>query len=184
VRGLHRIVNALESPPVRPIEEAVAITTDDEARKAEVPFLTPYGVPRGWKRMFTSEPAFRIADAQAEAFRVLGYVCDPDENLSDDEADLHWYKLDALSAHRFADSQHEWVVALDAALKRSAAEANEHILALEEALRRHQELLADIGPSSLALARRITRLRRKFPFLATAVRPFLRETNKANRADP
>jgi hypothetical protein len=51
------------------------------------------GRPGLWRAMLPAAEAHRIAATHAEVFSTLGYVCDPDESLTDLQADLNWFQI-------------------------------------------------------------------------------------------
>jgi hypothetical protein len=162
---LDRVIDAIGQKPDRPIEAAVETIADEgEARNPGTPWLVVGGVPEGWKRVLPGEEARRIAAAQAPAFETLGYVCDPDESLTPEMADLNWYKFDAASAHHFADTQ---VVAAEQA-RRKGADLAQRLQAYE-----------GIDPAVLAVARRLSTVGRRTPALRSLVRR-LRAGRSAN----
>jgi hypothetical protein len=89
-----RLVAALGTPPLKPVESAVEATTLAKLRK-----LTQntnhfwQGQANLWKKFFTASEAASIAAIHASLFGQLGYRCEPDSELTAGAADANWLKL-------------------------------------------------------------------------------------------
>jgi len=97
---LTRLVEALVIPPRHPLAEAVAVNTLPQLRTRsgtpEVPESDHHfwqGKPGHWKRLLPAHAAYAIAAAHGEVFGDLHYICDPDENLDQGQADAHWIDI-------------------------------------------------------------------------------------------
>ncbi|MEO6810811.1 MAG: sulfotransferase domain-containing protein [Isosphaeraceae bacterium] len=51
------------------------------------------GRPGHWRTMLPAAEARQIAATHTEVFNTLGYLCDPDESLTNLQADLNWFQV-------------------------------------------------------------------------------------------
>jgi len=125
---LRGIVEALDVEVRRPIEQVVSSYEIDRLRIEYDVWHYHYwqGKPGHWKRLLPGCEAFRIAEFHAEAFRAMGYVCDPDPDLDATQADLNWFSLqfDSMRQHLELERKKH-------AKTRTALEAESAHLALE-----------------------------------------------------
>jgi hypothetical protein len=110
------VAEALGAVPRRPLAEVVGRATVPELRvRFKVDHHFWQGRPGLWKTLLTAAAADRIARAQRDAF-ACGYACDPDPQLTPEQADAAWVGLagyqvaDKLyhctrTAQRLADAQ-------------------------------------------------------------------------------
>ena len=55
------------------------------------------GQPNLWKQLLTARTTIRMAEDHKPFFERFGYACDPDSNLTDQDADANWYALEFAS---------------------------------------------------------------------------------------
>jgi hypothetical protein len=87
------VAEALGAVPRRPLAEVVGRATVPELRlRFKVDHHFWQGRPGLWKTLLTATAADRIARAQRDAFGC-GYACDPDPDLTAEQADAAWVGL-------------------------------------------------------------------------------------------
>ncbi len=121
------------------------------------------GQPRHWRRFLPADVARRIAAAHPQSFARLGYVCDPDETLDADTADVIWARAMADTVSRLAG---------DLAATRQRLEQTQAQL----------EALKSVGPIGLAIARRLSNLSAGFPRVAQSTKWCLTTAQRVRRA--
>ena len=91
---LRRIAEALGEPDRRSAAEVAAAATLPAMRaRTGVAHHFWQGRPGLWRALLTAPSAGRIAEAHRDCFAALGYVCDPDPELTPAQADANWLKL-------------------------------------------------------------------------------------------
>jgi hypothetical protein len=98
---LRRLTSEIGSAPRVPFDEVIAAHTLERMRAREGPHHWQ-GRPGLWKELLPAREARRIAAAHKTLLRDYGYACDPDEALSDKQADARW---DELILRRIQQSQ-------------------------------------------------------------------------------
>jgi hypothetical protein len=89
--ALKRLGEAMDCPASgAAIAEAIATNSLDSLRKNSSNQHFWRGRPDHWRRLLTTTEALRIAYAQRASFDELDYECDPDESLSEAQADANW----------------------------------------------------------------------------------------------
>jgi hypothetical protein len=105
--ALGRLVAAIGLEPRRPIAEAVR--DYDMHRRRGFHDVWHYhfgqGRPGLWRSLLPADVARRIAAANRGAFDELGYACDPDEALTDHQADRNWFELQLATMRRHLDDE-------------------------------------------------------------------------------
>jgi hypothetical protein len=92
---LQRLVDVLGMPVRRSISEAIESCTLPNLRRlhAAVKHHFWQGQAGLWRRLIPAETALRIAEAHGEVFADLGYQCQADPDLTAEQAELNWYRL-------------------------------------------------------------------------------------------
>jgi len=86
------ISSALDQKPIMTAEEAVEMHTMASINKIWNNDHCWMGRSGNWKKFLPKKAAGSIAEKYAEAFSMLGYVCDPDPELSYEVAKENWEK--------------------------------------------------------------------------------------------
>ncbi|MPZ23587.1 MAG: hypothetical protein GEU28_08580 [Dehalococcoidia bacterium] len=73
--------------------EAVLESNSRSVMAARQPDHVWHGQPGLWRTLLTADSAYGIAAAHQRVFATLGYVCDPDPSLADEQARLNWLAL-------------------------------------------------------------------------------------------
>jgi hypothetical protein len=102
VEALEGLIGSLGVAIRSPVGEAVELFDLERRRARETVWHYHYwqGRPGLWRSLIPAAEARRIEDAQRSVFEVLGYACDPDESLSDVQADLNWYRVQLESTRK------------------------------------------------------------------------------------
>lgn len=128
---LGALVTALGLDVRKSVDEAVADYDMNLLRSYRETMHYHYwqGRPGLWRTMLPAAEARRIAATHAEVFSTLDYQCDPDESLTDLQADLNWFQVqhETMRKHLHDErTKHEATRRdLDAALARIAS-AKQH----------------------------------------------------------
>jgi hypothetical protein len=91
---LNRLTQSLGVAPVTSVESSIAATTLPKLRQ-----LTKnnnhfwQGQSDNWKKLLPEAEARPIAQAHSEVFAKLGYVCDPNPEITGSQADGNWVNL-------------------------------------------------------------------------------------------
>lgn len=90
-----RLLDDLGESPRRPVAQVVRETAIPNAKQDRTTWHCHYwqGSPGLWRALLPAPEAQAIRAAQAEAFDVLGYACDPDPLLDGPTADANWFRL-------------------------------------------------------------------------------------------
>jgi hypothetical protein len=91
--GLHHIASELSTVTVREPREAVALHSLARHRTLNRNQHYWRGQPGLWRRLLTRCVAQEIESAQGAAFRVFGYACDADPELTPETAAANWEAL-------------------------------------------------------------------------------------------
>ena len=108
---MNKIAAQIGTLPVVPIDDAVASCAFDTMRRTNDIYTVHAwkSQPGLWKRLIPASFAREIAAAHREVFETLGYACDPDESLTDTEAMLNWYRLEAETNKRDKDQLRQFI---------------------------------------------------------------------------
>jgi hypothetical protein len=134
---LGRIAAEVGTPSAVPIGDAVAQCGFDRMRRTNDIYTVHAwkSQPGLWKRLIPASFAQEIAHAHREVFETLGYTCDPDASLTEADAMLNWYRLEAETNKRDKEQLRQFI----ADLKHAALEARREQRA---ALQEHQARFA------------------------------------------
>jgi hypothetical protein len=104
---LQRLVQALGAPVRRPIEQVIAAYGIDRLRIEYGVWHYHYwqGKPGHWKTLLPAREAQQIAAVHGEAFEAMRYVCDPDPDLSEEQADLNWFRVQCDSVRQHLEAE-------------------------------------------------------------------------------
>jgi hypothetical protein len=92
--AVRALLESLGAGARRPVAEAVGSMSLTNLRASTgVPHHFWQGQIGLWRRLLTAAEARAITDAHAGVFAELGYTCDPDPDLTPDEADANWLRL-------------------------------------------------------------------------------------------
>jgi hypothetical protein len=139
--ALYQLVADLALEPVRPVAEAVDDYEIERMRVRQEVWHYHYwqGRPGLWKTLIPPAEAKRIAGVHREVFAALGYECDPDESLTDLQADLNWLPLQLASMRRHINDER----AKHEATRATLAEARRQVQDQERRLETTHSLLAE-----------------------------------------
>jgi Sulfotransferase domain len=160
--ALRLVTGALGIEPRLPLEAAIAACTLTDLR-GQFPERTHHfwqGQPGLWRRLLTVAEAERIASAQGDCFRALGYACDADAALTAADADEHWRTMLGVAADEDAT-----LATLQNALFEVKRDLSQARIRLSE--------LESLGPGALGLARSMKRWATRFPWLARWLKRWL-----------
>jgi hypothetical protein len=105
---LARLLKELGEKPRQPVDEAILETSIGRQKSNPDAWQCHYwqGQPGIWKLLLTGSAAKRIAEANPASFAVTGYVCDPDDTLTAEQANLNWARLQLSSVRaNFAEER-------------------------------------------------------------------------------
>jgi hypothetical protein len=93
---LQRLTDALSFPVRRPVAEAVAAQTLEEQRRHDAAHAHHYwqGQPGLWRHLLPPWEVGAVEPALAGTVADLGYACDPDPDLTDEQADAAWRAIE------------------------------------------------------------------------------------------
>jgi hypothetical protein len=97
IRQLSLVCDALQPAPVEAVQYAAHANTLEKQRSLVANQHFWQGQPNLWKRLLTARAAIRMAEDHKPFFERFGYACDPDSDLTDQDADANWYALEFAS---------------------------------------------------------------------------------------
>jgi hypothetical protein len=97
IRQLSLVCDALRPAPVEAVQYAANANTLEKQRSLVANQHFWQGQPNLWKQLLTARTAIRMAEGHKLFFETFGYGCDPDSNLTDQDADANWYALEFAS---------------------------------------------------------------------------------------
>lgn len=157
VGTMGRVAREIAAPTVRPVEEAVAACSIDALRTRARHYLHHMwkGQPGQWRELVPPRVARAVADAHADYCRLLGYPCDPDESLTDAQADANWLAADAETNRRDGDQLWTVIEATRAAAAETQARLHASLaqLAAAQSQLRESEARRDDSEGRLTEAR-------------------------------
>lgn len=185
VAELKKLVENLGGVTACSLEHAIAANTIPQLRRQ---WQNPHHYWQGkadlWKRLLTVEEATPIHAAHSALFQCFSYQCEPDSGLGGAEADANWINLVwselAESLHSLRETRRRLAeLEVEPGKLRADLElARGELARLHEAhdvLRwQHHEVLADVSPRVLSVARQFSRLSRRHPQAAAFVKKFMR----------
>ena len=129
IRQLSLVCDALRPASVEAVQFAAHANTLEKQRSMVANQHFWQGQPNLWKQLLTARAALRMAEDHKPFFETFGYACNPDCNLTDQDADANWYALEFAS------------------LKEECRLARSQVLKLQEELRASDlaELRAALG---------------------------------------
>jgi hypothetical protein len=146
---LARLLDELGVKPRRPLNDAIRETSIDRQRSNRDAWHCHYwqGQPGIWKSLLPSSAAKRIAAANRAPFAVMGYTCDPDENLTAEQADLNWARLQLNSVRANFAEERARHAATASALGVARADTERALRGLWEAQVAHSETRDSLAAS-------------------------------------
>jgi hypothetical protein len=97
IRQLSLVCDALRPAPVEAVQYVAHANTLEKQRSLVANQHFWQGQPNLWKQLLTARTAIRMAEDHKPFFETFGYGCDPDSNLTDQDADANWYALEFAS---------------------------------------------------------------------------------------
>jgi hypothetical protein len=92
--SLQRLVQTLGVAATGSLDEALASNTLGKLRdRTNVHHHFWRGQPELWRHLLPAGPAQQAAGAHCASFALFGYACEPDANLTTQQADANWVRL-------------------------------------------------------------------------------------------
>lgn len=175
---LANLISRLGETAREPLAEVVATCSPESMQGISVDWLYDvwHAQPELWQRLVPKAEAARLYACHLSLLRTLDYTCQANPQLTSDEAQRAWERLENAALQR---SLH--------GLKRFVNEAEDRfaqeIAVLRSTMSQWQGIEPDgLGPWSLAAARAAHRTAQRFPHAARAVKSILSASNRASRA--
>lgn len=94
-KELERVVSWVGREPERSAADVAGTFTLEMLRRMGTESRQHYwqGQPGNWRRLLPPTAARKIAERHARSFERFGYLCDPDESLTLEQAEANWRRL-------------------------------------------------------------------------------------------